>query len=94
VRSASGAAAAVLLLVILLWASNSIMAKIVLREIDPLTLTWLRFLIAGGFYLPYAVLTRAERARARIRDDELWSGCSTEAQREHKALDMANKAVL
>jgi drug/metabolite transporter (DMT)-like permease len=61
VRSASGAAAAVLLL-ILLWASNSIMAKIVLREIDPLTLTWLRFLIAGGFYLPYAVLTRAERA--------------------------------
>ena len=25
--------------------------------------------------------------------DELWSRCSTEAQREHKALDMANKAV-
>ncbi len=56
-RPASGAAA-VLLLVILLWASNSIMVKVVLREIDPLTLTWLRFLIAGLFYLPYAVLIR------------------------------------
>jgi uncharacterized membrane protein len=63
VRSTPGAAAAALLLVILLWASNSIMVKIVLREIDPLTLTWLRFVIAGLFYVPYAVLTRAEAPR-------------------------------
>ena len=67
-RSASGAAAVVLLLVILLWASNAIMVKIVLREIDPLTLTWLRFLIAGLFYVPYAVLTRAEAPRYTWRE--------------------------
>jgi drug/metabolite transporter (DMT)-like permease len=68
VRSASGAAAAALLLVILIWASNSIMVKIVLREIDPLTLTWLRFVIAGLFYVPYAVLTRAEAPRYTWRE--------------------------
>src|SRR5439155_46148 len=67
VRSASGAAAA-LLLVILLWASNSILVKIVLREIDPLTLTWLRYVIAGLFYVPYAVLTRAEAPRYTWRE--------------------------
>ena len=67
-RSAPGAAAAALLLVILLWASNSIMVKIVLREIDPLTLTWLRFVIAGLFYVPYAVLTRAEAPRYTGRE--------------------------
>jgi drug/metabolite transporter (DMT)-like permease len=67
VRSASGAAAA-LLLVIVIWASNSIMVKIVLREIDPLTLTWLRFLIAGLFYVPYAVLTRSEAPRYTWRE--------------------------
>src|SRR6266478_6289299 len=33
-------------------------------------------------------------ARARTRNVELWLRCSTEAQREHKALDMASKAVL
>jgi len=71
VRSASGAAAAALLLVILIWASNSIMVKIVLREIDPLTLTWLRFLIAGLFYVPYAVLTRAEAPRYTRREGML-----------------------
>jgi drug/metabolite transporter (DMT)-like permease len=68
VRSASGAAAAALLLVILIWASNSIMVKVVLREIDPLTLTWLRFVIAGLFYVPYAVLTRAEASRYTWRE--------------------------
>jgi len=68
VRSAAGAAAVALLLVILLWASNSIMVKIVLREIDPLTLTWLRFVIAGLFYVPYAVLTRAEAPRYTGRE--------------------------
>ncbi len=67
-RSAAGAAAVALLLVILLWASNSILVKIVLREIDPLTLTWLRFVIAGLFYLPYAVLTRAEAPRYTGRE--------------------------
>lgn len=67
-RSASGAAAAALLLVILIWASNSIMVKVVLREIDPLTLTWLRFVIAGLFYVPYAVLTRAEAPRYTWRE--------------------------
>ncbi|HWM76702.1 MAG TPA: DMT family transporter [Methylomirabilota bacterium] len=67
-RSAAGAAAVALLLVILLWASNSIMVKIVLREIDPLTLTWLRFVIAGLFYVPYAVLTRAEAPRYTGRE--------------------------
>ena len=46
-----------LLLVILIWASNSILVKLVLREISPLTLTWLRFLLAGLFYAPYAVAT-------------------------------------
>lgn len=50
-------AAAALLLAILLWASNSIMVKVVLREIDPLTLTWLRFLLAALFYVPYAAAT-------------------------------------
>jgi drug/metabolite transporter (DMT)-like permease len=68
VRSASGAATAALLLVILIWASNSIMVKIVLREIDPLTLTWLRFLIAGLFYVPYALLTREPRLRYTWRE--------------------------
>ncbi len=67
-RSAAGAAAVALLLVILLWASNSILVKIVLREIDPLTLTWLRFVIAGLFYVPYAVLTRAEAPRYTGRE--------------------------
>ena len=50
-------AAAALLLAILIWASNSIMVKVVLREIDPLTLTWLRFLLAALFYVPYAAAT-------------------------------------
>ena len=50
-------AAAALLLAILIWASNSIMVKVVLREIDPLTITWLRFLLAAFFYVPYAALT-------------------------------------
>jgi drug/metabolite transporter (DMT)-like permease len=68
VRSASGAAAGALLLVILIWASNSIMVKIVLREIDPLTLTWLRFLIAGLFYVPYAVMTRGGAPRYTWRE--------------------------
>jgi drug/metabolite transporter (DMT)-like permease len=60
VRAASGGAAAALLLATLIWASNSVMVKVVLREIDPLTLTWLRFLIAGLFYVPYAALTREQ----------------------------------
>jgi drug/metabolite transporter (DMT)-like permease len=51
-------AAAALLLAILIWASNSIMVKLVLREIDPLTLTWLRFLVAALFYAPFAAATR------------------------------------
>jgi len=50
-------AAAALLLAILIWASNSIMVKVVLREIDPLTLTWLRFLLAALFYVPCAAAT-------------------------------------
>jgi len=50
-------AALALLLVIVIWASNSILVKVVLREISPLTLTWLRFLLAGLFYAPYAVAT-------------------------------------
>jgi drug/metabolite transporter (DMT)-like permease len=50
-------AAAALLLAILIWASNSILVKVVLREIDPLTLTWLRFLLAALFYVPYAAAT-------------------------------------
>jgi len=50
-------AALALLLTILIWASNSIMVKVVLREITPLTLTWLRFLVAALFYVPYAVAT-------------------------------------
>jgi len=60
-------AAAALLLAILIWASNSIMVKVVLREIDPLTLTWLRFLIASLFYVPYAAATwrRAPRYAPR-----------------------------
>jgi drug/metabolite transporter (DMT)-like permease len=33
------------------------MVKVVLREIDPLTLTWLRFLLAALFYVPYAAAT-------------------------------------
>jgi len=50
-------AALALLLAILIWASNSIMVKIVLREITPLTLTWLRFLLAALFYVPFAAAT-------------------------------------
>jgi len=50
-------AALALLLAILIWASNSIMVKIVLREITPLTLTWLRFLLAALFYAPFAAVT-------------------------------------
>ena len=60
-------AAAALLLAILIWASNSIMVKVVLREISPLTLTWLRFLVAALFYLPYAagIWRRAPRYTPR-----------------------------
>ena len=60
-------AAAALLLAILIWASNSIMVKVVLREIDPLTLTWLRFLLAALVYVPYAAATwrRAPRYTPR-----------------------------
>jgi drug/metabolite transporter (DMT)-like permease len=60
-------AAAALLLAILIWASNSIMVKVVLREITPLTLTWLRFLLAALFYAPFAVATwrRAPRYSPR-----------------------------
>lgn len=50
-------AGAALLLAILIWASNSVMVKIVLREISPLTLTWLRFLFAALFYVPFAFAT-------------------------------------
>jgi drug/metabolite transporter (DMT)-like permease len=50
-------AALALLLAILIWASNSIMVKIALREITPLTLTWLRYLLAALFYVPFAVAT-------------------------------------
>ena len=50
-------AAIALLLAILIWASNSVMVKIVLREISPLTLTWLRFLFAALFYVPFAIAT-------------------------------------
>jgi drug/metabolite transporter (DMT)-like permease len=50
-------AALALLLAILIWASNSIMVKMALREISPLTLTWLRYLLAALFYLPFAVVT-------------------------------------
>jgi drug/metabolite transporter (DMT)-like permease len=62
-------AAAALLLAILIWASNSIMVKVVLREIDPLTLTWLRFLLAALVYVPYAAATwrRAPRYTPRER---------------------------
>ncbi|HWM76458.1 MAG TPA: DMT family transporter [Methylomirabilota bacterium] len=49
--------AAALLLAILIWASNSIMVKVILREIEPLTLTWLRFLIAALVYIPYTAAT-------------------------------------
>ena len=49
--------AAALLLAILIWASNSIMVKVVLREVAPLTLTWLRFLLAALVYVPYAAAT-------------------------------------
>lgn len=60
-------AALALLLAILIWASNSIMVKVVLREITPLTLTWLRFLLAAAFYLPFAAMTwrRAPRYTPR-----------------------------
>jgi len=62
-------AAAALLLAILIWASNSIMVKVVLREIDPLTLTWLRFLLAALVYVPYTAATwrRAPRYTPRER---------------------------
>jgi drug/metabolite transporter (DMT)-like permease len=50
-------AAAALLLAILIWASNSIMVKVILRELEPLTLTWLRFLLAALVYIPYAAAT-------------------------------------
>lgn len=50
-------AALALLLAILIWASNSIMVKVVLREVTPLTLTWLRFLVAALFYVPFAAAT-------------------------------------
>src|SRR5262249_16600824 len=52
-------AAAALLLAILIWASNSVMVKILLRELSPLTLTWLRFLLAALFYVPFALATWA-----------------------------------
>jgi drug/metabolite transporter (DMT)-like permease len=60
-------AAAALLLAVLIWASNSIMVKVVLKEITPLTLTWLRFLLAALFYVPFAVATwrRAPRYSRR-----------------------------
>jgi drug/metabolite transporter (DMT)-like permease len=61
-------AAAALLLAILIWASNSIMVKVVLREIEPLTLTWLRFLLAALFYVPYAAATRRRAPRYTPRE--------------------------
>jgi drug/metabolite transporter (DMT)-like permease len=62
-------AAVALLLAILIWASNSIMVKVVLREIEPLTLTWLRFLLAALVYVPYTAATwrRAPGYTARER---------------------------
>ncbi len=50
-------ATAALMLAILIWASNSIMVKVILRELEPLTLTWLRFLLAALVYIPYAAAT-------------------------------------
>lgn len=63
-------AAAALLFAVVIWASNAIMVKLVLREVDPLTLTWLRFLVAGAVYVPFALATRrrapAYTARERL----------------------------
>lgn len=65
----SGAATA-LLLAVLLWASNAIAIKVVLREIDPLTLTWLRYAIACALYAPYALVFR--RSAAAYSRRERW----------------------
>ncbi len=67
-------AAAALLLAILIWASNSIMVKVVLREIDPLTLTWLRFLLAALFYVPFAAVTWRRAPRYTTREWTLLVG--------------------
>ena len=61
-------AALALLLAILIWASNSIMVKVVLREITPLTLTWLRFLLAALFYVPFAAATWRSAPRYSPRE--------------------------
>jgi len=67
-------AAGALLLAILIWASNSIMVKMVLREITPLTLTWLRFLLAAAFYLPFAAATWRRAPRYTPREWALLVG--------------------
>ena len=61
-------AALALLLAILIWASNSIMVKVVLREITPLTLTWLRFLLAALFYVPFVAATWRSAPRYSPRE--------------------------
>jgi drug/metabolite transporter (DMT)-like permease len=55
---------------VLLWASNAITIKVVLREIDPLTLTWLRYAIAGLLYLPFTLVFG--RAAAPYSRRERW----------------------
>lgn len=74
-RQPSGAAAA-LLLAVLLWASNAITIKLVLREIDPLALTWLRYAIACALYAPYALVFGRAAAPYSRRERRLlfWAG--------------------
>ncbi len=67
----------ILLVVVLIWASNTIVSKIVLREVSPPLLALVRFSLAAvAFYLPIFLLMR--RVAPPLRRDELvrlgWTG--------------------
>ncbi len=67
----------ILLVVVLIWASNTIVSKVVLREVTPPLLALIRFSLAAvGFYLPVFLLMR--RVASPLRRDELvrlgWTG--------------------
>lgn len=60
-------AAILLTLAPLFWAGNMIVGKLVLTETDPVSLTFLRWLLAAGLLLAIAQLTERPDWRAALR---------------------------
>jgi drug/metabolite transporter (DMT)-like permease len=62
-KSALGAAAAILY--VFIWASAFVPSRVLARGAPPLSILWIRFLIAGGLLLGWAVLVRLPIPRDR-----------------------------